>query len=226
MPVKFTEAFKINPLVLKELGVFDAILDVDTRVFFDPARISLTTAPEFIGAKEKIEQYCSDIITLLSHSKNTGDMYCRGNGAVVGEQSLGSGLIVVRTHQKQSVHTQLFCGPAQGDGMLRTVASGSRNDPALIPYIFLCTAEQLQLFGIGQGRGLSGGSADYNGPDSGIQLKLQQPLQHGIIYFAPKKRGHQCGADTGEKWFSIHMHPSGISLCGVRLFCLLQKIRN
>lgn len=75
MPVKFTEAFKINPLVLKELGVFDAILDVDTRVFFDPARISLTTAPEFIGAKEKIEQYCSDIITLLSHSKNTGDMY-------------------------------------------------------------------------------------------------------------------------------------------------------
>ena len=60
MPVKFTEAFKINPLVLKELGVFDAILDVDTRVFFDPALISLTTAPEFIGAKEKIEQYCSD----------------------------------------------------------------------------------------------------------------------------------------------------------------------
>lgn len=37
MPTKFSEAFKINPITLDELGVFDAILDVDTRVFFDPA---------------------------------------------------------------------------------------------------------------------------------------------------------------------------------------------
>lgn len=75
MPVKFTESFKINPLVFKGLGVFDVILDVDTRVFFDPARISLASAPEFIGARKKVEQYCSNIITLLSHSKNRGDMY-------------------------------------------------------------------------------------------------------------------------------------------------------
>ena len=58
MPVKFTESFKINPLVFKGLGVFDVILDVDTRVFFDPARISLASAPEFIGARKKVEQYC------------------------------------------------------------------------------------------------------------------------------------------------------------------------
>ena len=75
MPVKFTESFRINPLVFKELGVFDVILDVDTRVFFDPARISLTSAPEFIGSRDKIERYCSNIITLLSHSKKRGDMY-------------------------------------------------------------------------------------------------------------------------------------------------------
>lgn len=75
MPVKFTEAFKINPRVFKELEVFDVILDVDTRVFFDPARISLASAPEFIGAREKVERYCSNIITLLSHSKKRGDMY-------------------------------------------------------------------------------------------------------------------------------------------------------
>lgn len=75
MPVKFTEAFKVNPLTFKELGVFDVILDVDTRVFFDPARISLASAPEFINAREKVERYCSNIITLLSHSKKQGDMY-------------------------------------------------------------------------------------------------------------------------------------------------------
>lgn len=75
MPVKFSEAFKINPLTFKELGVFDVILDVDTRVFFDPARISLASAPEFIGSREKVERYCSNIITLLSHSKYRDDMY-------------------------------------------------------------------------------------------------------------------------------------------------------
>lgn len=69
MPTKFSEAFKINPITLDELGVFDAILDVDTRVFFDPALINLTSAPEFQDAKMKIEKYCSDIITLLSHSR-------------------------------------------------------------------------------------------------------------------------------------------------------------
>lgn len=75
MPTKFSEAFKINPITLDELGVFDAILDVDTRVFFDPALINLTSAPEFQDARMKIEKYCSDIITLLSHSRMPNDMY-------------------------------------------------------------------------------------------------------------------------------------------------------
>lgn len=75
MPIKFSEEFNIDKDRLKTLGVFDVILDVDTRVFVDPALLDLATAPEFQGAKQKVEKYFSGIITLLSHSQKHSDMY-------------------------------------------------------------------------------------------------------------------------------------------------------
>lgn len=77
MPIKFSEQFKVNDLTLKNTGVFDVILDVDTRVFVDPALIDTCTEPEFLGARRKIEEYFTNIITLLRHSKKRGDMYWR-----------------------------------------------------------------------------------------------------------------------------------------------------
>jgi len=59
------------------LTLFDVILDVDTRVFIDPALLELCTEPEFVGARSKVEGYFSNIITLLCHSKRSGDMYWR-----------------------------------------------------------------------------------------------------------------------------------------------------
>ena len=75
MPVTFSKHFNIPDKKIEESGVFDVILDVDTRVFIDPALIDLCTEPEFIGAKSKIETYFSNIITLLKHSKHKNDMY-------------------------------------------------------------------------------------------------------------------------------------------------------
>ena len=75
MPVKFSEEFGIDRDKMKHLGVFNVILDVDTRVFVDPALLPLATAPEFIGSRAKVERYFSCIITLLSHTRSHGDMY-------------------------------------------------------------------------------------------------------------------------------------------------------
>lgn len=77
MPVKFSEEFGINKEDIKKIGVFDVILDVDTRVFIDPALLGISSAPEFQNAKEKVEKYFSGIIKLLSHAKNCKDMYWR-----------------------------------------------------------------------------------------------------------------------------------------------------
>lgn len=75
MPITFSEQFNVPNSALESTGVFDVILDVDTRVFIDPALIELCTEPEFVGARSKIEDYFSNIITLLRHSKRSGDMY-------------------------------------------------------------------------------------------------------------------------------------------------------
>ncbi len=75
MPITFSEQFHVSPQTLKKTGVFDVILDVDTRVFIDPALLELCNEPEFIGAREKVEKYFSNIITLLKHSNQKKDMF-------------------------------------------------------------------------------------------------------------------------------------------------------
>lgn len=75
MPITFSEQFHVPNDVLEKTGVMDVILDVDTRVFIDPALLELCTETEFFGAKEKVKKYFSNIITLLVHSKNNQDMY-------------------------------------------------------------------------------------------------------------------------------------------------------
>lgn len=77
MPVTFSEQFNISESLLESTGVFDVILDVDTRVFIDPALLELCKEPEFVDVCSKVENYFSNIITLLQHSKQKNDMYWR-----------------------------------------------------------------------------------------------------------------------------------------------------
>lgn len=75
MPITFSEQFNIPAEIVETTGVFDVILDIDTRVFIDPARLELCTEPEFLDARKKVEKYFSNIIVLLRHSKSPTDMY-------------------------------------------------------------------------------------------------------------------------------------------------------
>ena len=77
MPITFSEQFYVPAKILEATGVFDIILDIDTRVFIDPALLELCVEPEFSGARKKVEKYFSNIITLLRHSKRSTDMYWR-----------------------------------------------------------------------------------------------------------------------------------------------------
>lgn len=74
MPITFSEQFHVSHSVLESTDVFDVILDVDTRVFIDPALLEICKVPEFINARSEVETYFSNIITLLHHSKRKGDM--------------------------------------------------------------------------------------------------------------------------------------------------------
>ena len=83
MPITFSEKFKVPKPVLDSTGVFDVILDVDTRVFIDPALLELCTEPEFENARSKVEGYFSKIITLLRHSARRGDMFWKRANALL-----------------------------------------------------------------------------------------------------------------------------------------------
>lgn len=83
MPVKFSEEYSISTQALRDTKVFDVILDVDTRVFVDPALLGLSDVPEFSGASDKVKKYFSDIITLLKHSKNRKDMFWKKADALL-----------------------------------------------------------------------------------------------------------------------------------------------
>lgn len=83
MAISFSDEFNISNKVMKSLGVFDCILDLDTRFFIDPALLELCIEPEFINAKSKVEKYFSNIIVLLRHSKQKGDIYWKKADALL-----------------------------------------------------------------------------------------------------------------------------------------------
>lgn len=64
----------INPEILKRLGVFDAVIGIDTRLFLDPHLLKKTKIPEFRNSRAEIEQYYSNIIRLLLASQRKGDI--------------------------------------------------------------------------------------------------------------------------------------------------------
>lgn len=75
MAISFTDEYKINKNEFLSTGAFDVILDVDSRLFIDLALLDLCEVYEFKDAREKVEKYFADIITLLKHSKIKNDMF-------------------------------------------------------------------------------------------------------------------------------------------------------
>lgn len=74
MPIKFSEKFHISAEAINQTGVFDVILDVDTRCFIDPALLELCDIPEFTDAHTKVTTYFSNIIHLLHSSTQENDL--------------------------------------------------------------------------------------------------------------------------------------------------------
>lgn len=75
MPKSFTDEFKVDKELFDKAGALDIILDVDSNYFIDPALLRVCKVPEFVKASELTEEYFSNIIVLLKHSKSLGDMY-------------------------------------------------------------------------------------------------------------------------------------------------------
>ena len=75
MPISFADKYCIDVTELHRLGVFNPILDVDSRIYVDPAKLGLASIGEFKNSKIKVEDYFRKIVVLLNSSEQEGDIY-------------------------------------------------------------------------------------------------------------------------------------------------------
>jgi hypothetical protein len=73
-PVLFSQCFNIDPRILDEKGIFDPILNIDTKLFIDPTLLQ-QSEHKFIKdqAAKEFRQFCENIFSLLEESKVKDD---------------------------------------------------------------------------------------------------------------------------------------------------------
>jgi len=77
-PHLFSAHFGADPSLLKRLGVFDPILNVDSRLFIDPLLLRGSGHKEIrVDAVRQYDEHFGKIIKLLKASKTTGDVAWR-----------------------------------------------------------------------------------------------------------------------------------------------------
>ena len=76
--ILFSDCFKINPAVLKDMGVFNPILNLDTQLFIDPLLLKESKC-DIIRTESVLEYetYFGRIISLLSYTNNPSDLAYR-----------------------------------------------------------------------------------------------------------------------------------------------------
>jgi hypothetical protein len=74
MVVTLSAYFNIDSKALHELGVLNAHLGIDNRLFVDPNLLKTTECPELQDARADLQSYFTPIITLLKASKHKDDV--------------------------------------------------------------------------------------------------------------------------------------------------------
>ncbi|MBN8827128.1 MAG: hypothetical protein J0H68_00275 [Sphingobacteriia bacterium] len=72
-PVYFSDYFNIDKLKLKQLGVFDPILNFDTKVFVEPLLLKESSNKIIKESYKNYTKFFADLLTLLQTSTSTGD---------------------------------------------------------------------------------------------------------------------------------------------------------
>jgi hypothetical protein len=75
LPVSISEHLGISPSQFDKTGAFDAIFDVDSRLFIYPHRLPASAAPELASSYSKVQKLFSDLLKILVNSKREGDIF-------------------------------------------------------------------------------------------------------------------------------------------------------
>ncbi|BCA57150.1 hypothetical protein W02_42900 [Nitrospira sp. KM1] len=75
MPKTITQEFALKQGQFSKTGAFDALLDLDSRLFIDPHLLRRTTQPELSGARKTLEEHFTKVLRLLGHSRAKADVF-------------------------------------------------------------------------------------------------------------------------------------------------------
>jgi len=77
MTKTISEFVGVDSDIFEATGAFDAILEVDSKFYIDPALLKNSNAPEIVASYGHLQTRFSGILKLLSLSKGTGDAFWR-----------------------------------------------------------------------------------------------------------------------------------------------------
>lgn len=117
MPIRISEALSIPQEKLKEKGVYDSLLDFDSRLHIDPSLIESSGIKELINAKRKIVDYFTDILRLLKASQKINDTFWKG---ALKRISTGEGLQTSLGYSEDGTKGSGI-GPLLGQKILETI---------------------------------------------------------------------------------------------------------
>jgi hypothetical protein len=73
-PERFSDHFGVDPTLLRDAGVLDPTLNVDTRLFIDPLLLEGSAHPEIRQGRASYEAHFTTAIKLLNASTEVGDV--------------------------------------------------------------------------------------------------------------------------------------------------------
>jgi hypothetical protein len=77
LSVSISQHIKVSAKTFDQTGAFDAILDVDSRLFIDPHLLPSSKAPELSTSYGKVKKRFRDVLKLLEKSKRENDPFWR-----------------------------------------------------------------------------------------------------------------------------------------------------
>lgn len=77
MSQSFADYYGIGEISFEATGAFDPILDVDTRLFIDPALLRITTVPELHDSYAEVNGYFADVVKVIKRIERPDDRMWR-----------------------------------------------------------------------------------------------------------------------------------------------------
>ena len=89
-PILFSHKFGINPSILNDEGIFDPILNIDTKLFIDPLLLAQSSHKIIKDqAANELNKYYEDILSLLEVSTRKGDFAYNSAIKLMPENEIG-----------------------------------------------------------------------------------------------------------------------------------------